>query len=103
VTCLSYAVEIDLEFLPGQRLRASEFEMTDVVSIPTDGCVKSGHFGLVGIRERVKSIAGTVAQESARRGTEIMVTVRLSPVEVSPPQNGGHEGRVKALAGQTSV
>jgi len=96
-------VEIDLNFSPAElRLR-----------IRDDGCgfnpngpdaSKNGHFGLVGIRERVKSIAGNLSLKSQPgRSTEIMVTVRLSPVEVSPPQNGGHERKGEGLARQTSV
>jgi signal transduction histidine kinase len=39
---------------------------------------KSGHFGLVGMRERAKSVEGKLALKSKPgQGTEILVTVRL--------------------------
>jgi signal transduction histidine kinase len=56
--------------------------------IRDDGCgfdpseldaVKSGHFGLIGIRERVKSLAGKISLRSQPGcGTEIRVTVPLA-------------------------
>jgi signal transduction histidine kinase len=70
-------VEVDLNFCP-QELR---------VRIRDDGCgfephgpdgAKYGHFGLVGIRERVKSMAGNLIMKSRRgEGTEILVTIPL--------------------------
>jgi signal transduction histidine kinase len=42
--------------------------------------IKDGHFGLVGIRERTKSMAGNLSLNSRPgKGTEIMVTVCPSP------------------------
>ena len=42
---------------------------------------KAAHFGLVGIRERVKSIAGNLSLKShPGQGTEILVSVSLAAV-----------------------
>jgi signal transduction histidine kinase len=70
-------VEVNLEYDSNElRLR-----------IRDDGCgfdpggpdgVKAGHFGLVGMRERAKSMAGALSLKSQPgQGTEILVTVRL--------------------------
>ena len=73
-------VEVSLECTPNElRLR-----------IRDDGCgfnphgpdaSKTGHFGLVGIRERAKSIAGNLSLKShPGQGTEILVSVSLAAV-----------------------
>jgi signal transduction histidine kinase len=71
-------VEVDLNYSSAElRLR-----------IRDDGCgfnpqgpdgAKDGHFGLVGIRERAKSVAGDLSLKSQPgKGTEILVTVKLT-------------------------
>jgi len=71
-------VRVTLECTPSElRLRVRD-----------DGCgfnphgpdgAKDGHFGLVGIRERVKALSGNLSLSShAGQGTEILVTVRLT-------------------------
>lgn len=72
-------VEVTLEY-SARELR---------LQVQDDGCgfdldgpdgKKTGHFGLVGIRERVKSLAGNLSLSSQLgEGTEILVTVCLSP------------------------
>jgi len=67
-------VEVDLNYSPAElRLRICD----DGVGFNPQGPdgSKDGHFGLVGIRERVKSIGGDLSLKSRPgRGTEIMVT-----------------------------
>jgi signal transduction histidine kinase len=71
-------VEVHLEYAPDQLK----------LQIRDDGCgfdpkspnaTKDGHFGLVGIHERAKSIDGNISLNSQPgRGTQIVVTVSLS-------------------------
>jgi signal transduction histidine kinase len=70
-------VEVDLNYSPAElRLRIRDDGVGFNSSGP-DGS-KNGHFGLVGIRERVKSIAGNLSLSSQPgQGTEIQVRVPL--------------------------
>jgi two-component system sensor histidine kinase DegS len=64
----------DKKLLLGIRDNGSGFDLDG-----PDG-KKMGHFGLTGIRERTKRLIGDLSLSSQPgQGTEILVTVRLSP------------------------
>jgi len=72
-------VEVYLEYGSDQlRLRIRD----DGCGFDPEGAnvTKNGHFGLMGMRERAKSLRGNFSLNSqVGRGTEISVTVHLTP------------------------
>ena len=73
-------VEVSLECTPNELQLPIRDDGRGFNPHGPDGS-KDGHFGLVGIRERAKSIAGNLSLKShPGRGTEILVSVSLAAV-----------------------
>jgi signal transduction histidine kinase len=73
-------VEVSLECTPNELQLRIRDDGRGFNPHGPDGS-KDGHFGLVGIRERAKSIAGNLSLKShPGRGTEILVSVSLAAV-----------------------